>query len=220
MNNKEIKTRRMLSYFIRSAQAIMKEEGISGITLRKVADGAGYNTATIYNYFDDLDHVILFASLKYLQIYNQELDLQLKGSRSAKDTFFISWDTFCKISFQYPEAFHQIFFTRHSSDLDLICKQYYDIFPEEQAASSSSLYPIISDYRLLTRNYLVLEPLLKENGQTTANIDLMNELIVSAYQHLLSDCLSAKSAAKDSLQQYTDRMLQYLTFILHLNTGP
>jgi len=66
----------------------------------------------------------------------------------------------------------------------------------------------------------VLEPLLKENGQTTANIDLMNELIVSAYQHLLSDCLSAKSAAKDSLQQYTDRMLQYLTFILHLNTGP
>ncbi len=216
MNNKEIKTRRMLSYFIRSAQDIMEKEGISGITLRKVADGAGYNTATIYHYFDDLDHVILFASLKYLQIYNKELDLQLKNSKSAKDTFFISWDTFCNISFQYPEAFHQIFFTRHSNSLDLICKQYYDIFPEERAASTSSLYPIISDYRLLTRNYLVLEPLLKETGQTTASIDLMNELIVSAYQRLLFDCLSAKATDKESIKPYTDRMRQYLAFILHL----
>ena len=120
MNNKEIKTRRMLSYFIRSAQDIMKKEGISGITLRKVADGAGYNTATIYNYFDDLDHVILFASLKYLQIYNQELDLQLQNCKTARDVFFISWDTFCKVSFQYPEAFHQIFFTKHSSSLGRI----------------------------------------------------------------------------------------------------
>lgn len=220
MNNKEIKTRRMLSYFIRSAQDIMKEEGISGITLRKVADGAGYNTATIYNYFDDLDHVILFASLKYLQIYNKALDLQLKDSRSAKDTFFISWDTFCKISFQYPEAFHQIFFTRHSNALDCICKRYYDIFPEERAASTSSLYPIISDYRLLTRNYLVLEPLLKETGQTTANIDVMNELIVSAYQHLLFDCLTTKSTDEDSVARYTDRMRQYLTFILGTNAAP
>ena len=219
MNNKEIKTRRILSYFIRSAQDIMKEEGISGITLRKVADGAGYNTATIYNYFDDLDHVILFASLKYLQIYNKELDLQLKASKSAKDTFFISWNTFCKISFRYPEAFHQIFFTRHSNELDLICKKYYDIFPEEQAASASSLYPIISDYRLLTRNYLVLEPLLKETGQHLTQIDLINELIVAAYRHLLFDCLSTKSTDEDSIKQYTDRMYQYLSFILRTNNG-
>ncbi len=221
MNNKEIKTRRMLSYFIRSAQDIMKKEGISGITLRKVADGAGYNTATIYNYFDDLDHVILFASLKYLQIYNQELDLQLKNCKTAKDAFFISWDTFCKVSFQYPEAFHQIFFTKHSSSLERICKQYYDIFPEERAASTSSLYPIISDYRLLTRNYLVLDPLLKETGlDASKHIDLMNELIISAYQYLLFDCLSTKSTDEASIQQYTDRMRQYLTFIIRSGTAP
>lgn len=219
MNNKEIKTRRMLSYFIRSAQDIMKEEGICGITLRKVADGAGYNTATIYNYFDDLDHVILFASLKYLQIYNKELDHRLKSSKSAKDTFFISWDTFCKISFQYPEAFHQIFFNKHSNALADICERYYDIFPEERAASTSTLYPIISDYRLLTRNYLVLEPLLKEAGQSLEHIDIMNELIISAYQHLLFDCLSMKATDEDSISQYTERMQKYLTFILNINTA-
>ena len=91
MNNKEIKTRRMLSYFIRSAQDIMEKEGISGITLRKVADGAGYNTATIYHYFDDLDHVILFASLKYLQIYNKELDLQLKQISQRYFFYFLGY---------------------------------------------------------------------------------------------------------------------------------
>ena len=64
MAHMELKKKRMLTYFIKSAQDIMTKEGMQGITLRKVADGAGYNNATLYNYFDDLDHVVLYASLK------------------------------------------------------------------------------------------------------------------------------------------------------------
>lgn len=67
MANQELKKKRMLTYFIKAAQDIMNKEGIAGVTLRKVADGAGYNNATLYNYFEDLDHVILFASLKYFR---------------------------------------------------------------------------------------------------------------------------------------------------------
>ena len=64
MAHMELKKKRMLTYFIKSAQDIMTAEGMQGITLRKVADGAGYNNATLYNYFDDLDHVVLYACLK------------------------------------------------------------------------------------------------------------------------------------------------------------
>ncbi len=35
----------------------MVKEGMEAITLRKVADLAGYNGATLYNYFKDLDFV-------------------------------------------------------------------------------------------------------------------------------------------------------------------
>jgi len=47
-----IKKRRVMTYFIEAANEIIKEEGINGITIRKVADKAGFNSATIYNYFE------------------------------------------------------------------------------------------------------------------------------------------------------------------------
>ena len=74
MANQELKKKRMLTYFIKATQDIMSKEGITGVTLRKVADGAGYNIATLYNYFEDLDHVILYASLKYLSLYNKKVE--------------------------------------------------------------------------------------------------------------------------------------------------
>ncbi|MDX5609295.1 TetR/AcrR family transcriptional regulator, partial [Clostridioides difficile] len=44
-------------YFIEAAQNIMENEGIENITLRKVADMAGYNSSTLYKYFKNLDHL-------------------------------------------------------------------------------------------------------------------------------------------------------------------
>ena len=155
MTNQDLKKRRMVSYFIRSAQNIIKEDGISGVTLRKVAQGAGYNVATLYNYFEDLDQLVLFACLKYLQIYNQALNEHLTDCNSAKEKFYLSWRIFCEISFENPEAFHQIFFNKHSNTLPQICERYYEVFPEESTDATSHLYPILSGYDLNTRNTLV-----------------------------------------------------------------
>ena len=57
----------MMSYFIIAAQQIIQEEGIKAVTIRKVAALAGYNSATIYNYFENLENLLFFASMKYLR---------------------------------------------------------------------------------------------------------------------------------------------------------
>ena len=51
IDNKTIRKKRMRRYFVEAAKKIIQEEGIDGVTLRKVAKGAGYNGATLYNYF-------------------------------------------------------------------------------------------------------------------------------------------------------------------------
>ena len=50
-DKKTIQKRRMMGYFIEAASQIIEEEGMEGVTIRKVADIAGYNSATMYNYF-------------------------------------------------------------------------------------------------------------------------------------------------------------------------
>lgn len=216
MANQELKKKRMLTYFIKATQDIMSKEGITGVTLRKVADGAGYNIATLYNYFEDLDHVILYASLKYLSLYNKKVENSLKGCSSAKEGFFIMWDIFCEISFQYPDAFHQIFFNKHSGSLESICTRYYELFPEELPNTADTLYPIFSNYQLSARNLMPLRKLFEEEHRSLEQIDTVSELIVSAYHHLLHTQLTQKKQTPEDIKYYTEKMNHYICFILNL----
>lgn len=58
MKNKEIQMGRMWKYFVDATAEIIEEEGLENVTIRKVADKAGYNSATIYNYFSEVSHLI------------------------------------------------------------------------------------------------------------------------------------------------------------------
>ena len=67
--NREEKRKRIMSYFINATIELMEEEGIENLSIRKVADRAGYNSATLYHYFSNLDELELFASIKCLDEY-------------------------------------------------------------------------------------------------------------------------------------------------------
>jgi AcrR family transcriptional regulator len=88
MDKKLLQKRRMMSYFIEAARQIIEKEGINAINIRDVANLAGYNSATLYNYFNDIDDLIFFASLGYLEDYIKDLDLYVKDSKNALDKFF------------------------------------------------------------------------------------------------------------------------------------
>lgn len=53
-----IKSQRVKSYFIQAAKNIIIKEGVENVSVRKVADLAGYAFTTIYNYFTDLNELL------------------------------------------------------------------------------------------------------------------------------------------------------------------
>lgn len=54
----DIKRNRIKKYFLEAAKNIVMQEGAENISVRKVADIAGYSYATIYNYFTDLNELL------------------------------------------------------------------------------------------------------------------------------------------------------------------
>ena len=56
--NSDIKTDRIRAYFVDAAKTIILRDGAEGVTVRGVAELAGYSYATIYNYFADLDRLL------------------------------------------------------------------------------------------------------------------------------------------------------------------
>lgn len=60
-DKKDIKKQRIKMYFLEATKEVIIKEGVENVTARKVADIAGYSYATIYNYFEDINGMLIEA---------------------------------------------------------------------------------------------------------------------------------------------------------------
>jgi len=58
IERKQIQEERIRGYFIQAAKDILRSEGLKGISVRNVAQNAGYSYATLYNYFKDIRFLV------------------------------------------------------------------------------------------------------------------------------------------------------------------
>ncbi len=64
--NKEIQKKRIMYYFVESAKEIIRKKGMDHISIRKIADKAGYSHATLYSYFDNIDELLCYCVYDFL----------------------------------------------------------------------------------------------------------------------------------------------------------
>jgi AcrR family transcriptional regulator len=53
-----LKNQRVRAYFVQAAKKIILEEGVENVSVRKVADEAGYTFSTIYNYYGNQNELL------------------------------------------------------------------------------------------------------------------------------------------------------------------
>jgi len=185
MKKKKIQKRRMMGYFIDAANQIIENEGIEAVTIRKVADIAGYNSATLYNYFQDLNHLLFFASMKYLKDYALSLPDYIKDSKNALDKFLSIWECFCYHSFNKPKIYYTIFFDKYRDSINDVIKKYYSIFPEELGKQSTDMLPMLMEKNIYIRDMAVLQSCANEGFFDKRHLEEINEMILLIYQGML-----------------------------------
>lgn len=179
---------RMMSSFIRAADEIMKEEGFDKITIRNVAQGAGCNSATLYNYFEDLDHLLFYMSMSYLAEYNQSLGKIMTQYKDPLERYLEIWSVFIDHSFSKPKIFYQIFFSpKYRNDLYVTMRSYYEIFPEELPKGQLVLENMYKAKNIFVRNRVILEDLVEAGYISSQNINRINNGTIYAYQAVLND---------------------------------
>ncbi|MEJ6951580.1 TetR/AcrR family transcriptional regulator [Natronospora cellulosivora (SeqCode)] len=65
MDRKSIQEQRKRGYFIEAAKKLIQEEGVDNITVKKIADLAGFAPATLYNYFSDIDELFYVCAYDF-----------------------------------------------------------------------------------------------------------------------------------------------------------
>ena len=155
-SKKEIQNERKLRYFIEAAWEIEDTEGLEAITARKVADLAGYNVATLYNYFENLDHLLAFASLRHLRNYALALPKYAEGIDNPLTLYMKTWECFNYYGFLEPVIYKKLFFGNFTSRYNDSLESYYNLFPEQLPKDGLRFYPMLQERELHKRDYKCL----------------------------------------------------------------
>ena len=205
---------------ISAAMEMIREDGLNSVAARPLGTKVGMNSALIYRYFKDIDEVILFACVHVLQEYSEEMlranDMLESGAGNGdvddEKIYLMSWELFCKHAFNNPEEYNRLFFSRHSSELESVIKEYYRLFPPERNDDRDIILDaMFRSSKLKSRNLMLLIPILE--GMLTQNeIILINDLTVSYFYSLLLQLVDNEYDVTPENQ--TKRMLdacKYLT---------
>lgn len=212
MDKLNIKKRRVMMYFIEATQELILNEGIENLSIKKIADTAGYNTATIYNYFEDLEELILYSSIDYLKIYLKDLKSEIKSNMKAIEMYETIYKVFVHHSFEKPEIFHTLFFGKYSYKLEKIIKKYYEIFPDDITGQTDITKSVLVEGNIHNRDLPVIKQMIKEGSILEEEAPYIMEAIVRIHQSYLENILQQRE--KISLEEHKIKFFKIFNFLL------
>jgi AcrR family transcriptional regulator len=190
MGRKEIQMQRMWKYFVDATAQIIEEEGIENVTIRKIADIAGYTSSTIYNYFEELSHLIFFASMRFMNPYIKEFSYYMSKSENSIEKYLLSWECFCKHSFNNPQIYHAIFNSDLGAKPEELLSHYFEVYQNDLTGLSDEIKPLIFEYSLTKRSKFVLQKAVEEGYLDQDEIDEISNMTILIWRGMLTTFLN------------------------------
>lgn len=183
------KKKKVMTSFIEATEDLMKEDDIDKISIRKIAKRAGYNSATLYYYFEDLEHLILFASIRYLREYTSALAKNIKKDMTTIEKYRTVYETFNHYAFRSPVIFHNMFFGKYSPMLLEVIKEYYDIFPDDLEGHDELLRGLLTQGNMYSRDKQIVDQLVSEGTIEDKKSDITLKIIISVHESYVYEAM-------------------------------
>lgn len=112
VRNKELQEERVRNYFIQAANELLKSEGLKTVTVRSVAERAGYSYGTLYNYFKDLNELLFCCMQTIVEELQRHVsthsDTSVQGMARIRSLATGYMDYFC----EYPGIFEVFYLAK------------------------------------------------------------------------------------------------------------
>ncbi|MBR0091159.1 MAG: TetR/AcrR family transcriptional regulator [Lachnospiraceae bacterium] len=200
-------------HFIACTYDLIRRDGLSQLSIRKIADRAGFHNSTIYLYFQDSDELIFLACIKYLDPYAAGLAQIENESLPSLERFYRVWELFCSSAFADPQIFRHIFFGKYGEELTDMLHLYYELFPDEKGSYSDEMREMFYGKSIKERSMTLLNSLCgeKECRVTKDNVEQVNRLLVYGLKAMLEEaCDTDQYTAK----KHTTFFLKMLHFLI------
>lgn len=187
-DKRSVKVERVKSFFIDATKQIILSEGVQNVSIRKVAERAGYTFTTIYNYFKDLNE--LLQETKTAMISDVMAHMQKVSPLKINEVEDVK-----RINKQYIEYY---------LDRPNVFRFFYSyrLNPAEQTQTKMLDF---SDSYVETYKCFVAKGIIKEE-----EILVIAKTIIYALHGLLALYYSDSGMTKDILYDEVDRIIGYL----------
>lgn len=175
--------------FVEAASELIRTQPFSAISIRKIAETAGFHNSTIYSYFQDSDWLLALASVRFLQPYSDGLMEIKQQSLTPCEHFYAIWTCFCHHAFSNPALYYNFFFGKYRYQLTELLDEYYTLFPAMKNEHSPLINIMFLGNTIYDRCLSILEPLANEpeTRLTGTNLHVANFIIVSTLEEYLSN---------------------------------
>src|SRR5882762_1455276 len=136
MKNKEVQEQRIKGYFLQATKELLKGEGLKSVSVRSIAQKAGYSYTTMYSYFRDVNELVFLCVHDFYEECREHVKSHSKKKERGIKSLRAAVKAYADFFIQYPGIF-DLFFIEKISDhkskkavtevinfsLDIICEE-------------------------------------------------------------------------------------------------
>jgi AcrR family transcriptional regulator len=169
MKNKEVQEQRMRGYFIQATKDMLKGEGLKSISVRSIADRAGYSYTTMYSYFKDVSDLIFLCVNDFYEECRQHVKDQTKKREKGIKSLKFAIKAYADFFIQYPGIFELFFIEKIENfkdkkaivdqinfSLDRICEEEWNYCVAKGIIRAENVELIKSQIRHMVLGLLLL----------------------------------------------------------------
>lgn len=212
IEKEDVKKKRVIKLFIEATAELIEAEGIEGITIRKVAKRTGYNSATIYSYFDNLRQLVFLAAAASLNDYVAAMPDYISRGKNALQRFLLMWECFCRYSFQKPRVYYAIFSDDIGTEPEALVTHYYQLFPEDLAGAPRDLQPMLKETDLRRRDMLAISNCTRAGFFSSRDEAFVEEAIRLLYQGMLTQIVNRR--VEYTVEEAVDRTMRHIRTVV------
>lgn len=120
--------------FVEITYNILKEEGPEGIKIRRLANELNCTSTVIYRYFNNLDHLIALASIRFFNEYIIDFRNMVSDPQILTDPYGLNlkmWDCLARHAFKNIPVYENLFFGKYQHSLGEVIFEYYQLFLDD-----------------------------------------------------------------------------------------